>query len=69
MTDRRYAVSTRTSVADESVGFECGADEHDLDGAIAKMLGKRKAGEIVTVSDNVTGERVAVGADGRRVVR
>lgn len=65
-TQLRYLVSTRLNALDQGVGFERGANEHDLDDAIAAMQAVRKGGEIVVLKDCVTGERWEVGADGRR---
>lgn len=66
MTARRYSVSTRASLADESVFFQRGADEHDLDDAIARMHAKRTGGQVVVLVDHETGARTVVAADGRR---
>jgi hypothetical protein len=71
MTDRRYSVSTRLHPDDESAHWRTGADDADLDGAIAVIAGRCEGGEIVVVAEfDADGRlcgRFSVDADGRRV--
>jgi hypothetical protein len=69
-TQLRYLVSTRLNALDQGVGFERGANEHDLDDAIAAMQARRKGREIVVLIDHGADgngrEVFVVDADGTR---